>query len=315
MRPGIERNGAQCSAPPSHRHVPMLLRPLALVLAMVPAFLLAAPPKNIGELLDAAPPSDWRRIDPARTLYLELSSGRVVIELAPHFAPRAVANIGKLVRGNYFDGLAVVRTQDNYVVQWADPEEKRPLGDAAKALAPEFARPLAAGLAFDALPDRDTYAPETGFSLGFPAARDRKAGRAWLVHCYGMVGVGRDNAPDSGSGAELYAVIGNAPRLLDRNVTLVGRVVRGIERFSALPRGTGNLGFYEKPQERAPIRSVRFASDVPAAERTPLEALRTDSATFRQLIEMRRFRKDDWYQEPAGHVDVCNVPLPVRDAK
>jgi peptidylprolyl isomerase len=293
----------------------MLQRLLAFVLALMPVLLSAAPPKSIGELLDGSPPSDWRHVDPALTLYLELPAGRVVIELAPHFAPRAIDNIGKLVRGRYFDGLAIVRTQDNYVVQWADPEEKKPLGDAARTLEAEFTRPLAAGLAFDALPDRDTYAPQAGFSLGFPAARDRKSGRAWLVHCYGMVGVGRDNAPDSGNGAELYAVIGNAPRLLDRNVTLVGRVVRGMERLSALPRGSGKLGFYEKPQERTPIRSVRFASEVPEAERTPLEALRTDSATFRQLVQMRRFRKDDWYREPAAHVDVCNVPVPVRDAK
>jgi peptidylprolyl isomerase len=130
-----------------------------------------------------------------------------------------------------------------------------------------------------------------------------------------MVGVGRDNAPESGSGAELYAVIGNAPRLLDRNVTLVGRVLQGIDRLASLPRGTGNLGFYENAAERTQIREIRFASEVPPGERTALEALRTDSDTFRRLVEMRRFRRDDWYREPAGHVDVCNVPLPVRPAK
>jgi peptidylprolyl isomerase len=129
-----------------------------------------------------------------------------------------------------------------------------------------------------------------------------------------MVGAGRANGADSGSGAELYAVIGNAPRLLDRNVTLVGRVVRGIELLSTLPRGTGALGFYEKAGERTPIRAARMASDLPAAERVPLEALRTESDTFRQLVEGRRFRRDDWYKESAGHVDVCNVTLPIRNA-
>jgi peptidylprolyl isomerase len=132
------------------------------------------------------------------------------------------------------------------------------------------------------------------------------------VHCYAMVGAGRDSDATSGNGAELYVVIGNAPRLLDRNVTLVGRVVQGIELLSSLKRGTGALGFYEKAEERTPITQVRFASDLPAAERVNLEALKTDSATFKTLIEMRRFRKDDWYKEPAGRVDVCNVPLPVR---
>jgi peptidylprolyl isomerase len=222
-----------------------------------------------------------------------------------------VENIRKLVRQGYFDGLAITRSQDNFVVQWGDPDEKRSLGAAAARLEPEFTRP-AAGLPFVALPDRDTYAAEAGFAGGFPAARDGPAGQAWMVHCYATLGVGRGNEVTSGSGSELYAVIGNAPRLLDRNITLVGRVVEGIDKLSVLPRGTGALGFYDKPEQRVPIRAVRLAADVPAGERSDLEALRTDSATFRELVQARRFRRDDWYKVPAGHVDVCNVTLPVR---
>jgi peptidylprolyl isomerase len=273
----------------------------------------AAPaPRTAAELLAASPADDWRELDPERVLYMDLASGRVVIELAPDFAPHHVANIKRLVRGGYFDGLAIVRTQDNYVVQWADPEDKRPLGDAKKTLGPEFTRAIDDELAFTAMPDRDTYAPQTGFSAGFPAARDPRSNRTWLVHCYAMVGVGRDNSVESGNGAELYAVIGNAPRLLDRNVTLVGRVIQGIELLSTLRRGTGALGFYEHAEERTPIRQVRIAADLALERRTRLEALRTDSATFAALVQMRRFRRDDWYKEPAGHIDVCNVPLPVR---
>jgi cyclophilin family peptidyl-prolyl cis-trans isomerase len=273
----------------------------------------ASPIRPMAELLKDSPASDWRRLDSENVLYMDLPAGRVVIELAPTFAPAHVANIRTLVRQGYFDGLAIVRAQDNYVAQWGDPDEKREFGAAKKSLAPEFTRALTPDLAFTALPDRDTYA-ETGFSSGFPAARDPASARAWLVHCYAMVGAGRANEADSGSGAELYAVIGNAPRLLDRNATLVGRVVRGIELLSTLPRGTGALGFYEKAEQRTPIRAARMASDLPAAERVPLEALRTDSETFRQLVEGRRFRRDDWYKEPAGHVDVCNVTLPIRNA-
>ncbi len=127
-----------------------------------------------------------------------------------------------------------------------------------------------------------------------------------------MVGVGRDNDADSGGGSELYAVIGQAPRQLDRNVTLVGRVVRGMEWLSSLPRGTGDLGFYKTAAERTPIVRVRIAADLPVAERVPLQALREDSATFAALLRNRRFRQDDWYKRPAGRLDVCNMPLPVR---
>jgi len=129
-----------------------------------------------------------------------------------------------------------------------------------------------------------------------------------------MVGAGRDNDVDSGGGTELYVVIGQAPRHLDRNVTLLGRVVRGMELLSVMPRGSGMLGFYEHPAERTPIRAVRLAADVPQGERTPLEVLRTDTATFAAYLEARRNRRDAWFKVPAGRVDVCNVPVPVRAA-
>src|SRR5690606_23389675 len=180
-----------------------------------------------------------------------------------------------------------------------------------RRLTAEFTR-SAKGLAFTKLPDPDTYAPEIGFVSGFPAARDRADGTAWLTHCYGMVGVGRDTDADSAGGTELYVVIGHAPRQLDRNITVVGRVVHGMEHLSSLPRGTGALGFYEKAEQHVPIRQIRLASEVPASERTPLELLRTDTPTFEALVESRRNRRDEWYKVPAGRIDVCSVPLPVR---
>jgi peptidylprolyl isomerase len=272
----------------------------------------ASKPLTTAEIIARSAPSDWRVLDPRRTLYLELPAGRVIIELAPEFAPRHVANILALVREGYFDGLAVMRVQDNYVVQWGDADGKRAIRTAKKTLEAEFDRP-AKGVPFTALPDPDTYAPQTGFSNGFAAARDTATGTAWLVHCYGAVGVGRDTDANSGGGTELYAVIGHSPRHLDRNVSLVGRVVKGVERLSVLPRGTGNLGFYEKPEQRVPLRSVRVAADVPQAERTPLEIFRTDTAAFAALVESRRTRRDEWFKYKVGRVEVCNVPIPVRE--
>ncbi len=290
----------------------------ATVFLLAPLLSAAAPadaPKNtpsVAEIAAAAPASDWRAIDPQNTVYLDLPKGRVIIELAPAFAPNHVANIKALARARYFDGGYVVRVQDNYVVQWSQPDAKRVLGAGKATLKAEFDRPIAPELAFTAMPDADTYAAQTGFSDGFPAARDPAQGRAWLAHCYGMVGAGRDNDADSGGGAELYAVIGNAPRTLDRNVTLVGRVVQGIELMSAMPRGTGDLGFYEHPEERIAIKAITVAADLPPAQRVDLETLRTDSASFERLVEARRNRHDDWYKHASGHVDVCNVKVPVR---
>jgi peptidylprolyl isomerase len=271
------------------------------------------------QVLDASKASDWRALDSANTLYMELPGGRVVIELAEAFAPLHAANIKTLVRQKYFDDLAILRVQDNFVTQWGDPnaeDEKKvkPLGKALATLAPEFTR-SAKDLAFTTLADGDVFAPEVGFSNGFPAARDSESGQAWLAHCYGMVGAGRGNEAESGSGAELYVVIGHAPRQLDRNIATVGRVIKGMELLSSLPRGKGPGGFYENPAENLPIRSVRIAADVPVAERSKLEVLRTDTATFSALVESRRNRSDDWYLKPAGKIDLCNVPLPVREQK
>ena len=193
-----------------------------------------------------------------------------------------------LVREKYYDGLAILRAQDNYVVQWGDPDAEKPelarkIQQARKTLPPEFDRPLDTKLPFTRLPDGDVYAREVGFSKGFPVARDKRTGKMWLVHTYGMVGAGRDNAPDSGGGTELYVVIGQAPRHLDRNVTLLGRVVQGMELLSALPRGTGPMGFYKQPEQRVPIKSIRIAADVPEPERSGLEILRTDTKTFERV--------------------------------
>jgi len=277
----------------------------------------ATPALTMQQVLEAAKPDDWRTLAPENTLYLELPRGRVVIELATAFAPLHADNIRTLVREKYFDGLAILRVQDNFVTQWGDPagsdeHAARPLGKAKRTLAAEFTRPLK-GLPFTRLADGDVFAPEVGFSGGFPAARDPKSGQAWLAHCYGMVGAGRDNDAESGNGAELYVVIGHAPRQLDRNIATVGRVVKGMELLSSLPRGSGPLGFYEDPGQRLPILSMRVAADVPVAERSALELLRTDTATFQALIESRRNRRDDWYHVPAGSIDLCSVPLPARE--
>ncbi len=269
--------------------------------------------RTMAEVLAAAVPADWRPLDPENTLYVELDAGRVVIELAPRFAPQHAANIRQLARQGYYDGLAIIRSQDNFVVQWGDPDGTRDLGKARATLPAEFTVAIDPGLPFTPLLDRDGYAHEVGFSDGFPAARDPRTGQAWLAHCYAMVGAGRGNDVDSGSGAELYVVTGHAPRQLDRNIALVGRVVAGMEWLSALPRGRGSLGFYEDPAQHVPIRSVRVAADVPESQRTRLEVLRTDTATFAALVESRRNRRDDWYRVPAGYIDLCNVPIVVRE--
>jgi peptidylprolyl isomerase len=275
-----------------------------------------AAPLTMSELLASSQDSDWREADADNLLYMTLSTGQVVIELAPLFAPRLTANIRSLARERYWDDLSINRAQDNYVVQWGDPSAEDPKSKkptkVPETLAAEFERALDKKVPFTVLKDGDIYAPEVGFSDGFPAARDPRGKKMWLTHCYGAVGAGRNTPAESGPGMELFAVIGHAPRHLDRNISLVGRVIDGMEHLSSLPRGTGPLGFYEKPAQRITIKSIRLGRDVPGKDRGRWQVLRTDTPLFQKVIESRRHRPEEWFHHRAGRIELCNVPIPVR---
>ena len=294
------------------------------------------------EIVAAAPAADWVAIAPSDLVVMDLtpSNGkprRVVIQLMPPpFSQGWVGNIRKLAAAHWWDGAAVARVQDNYVAQWGDPNGETPK---AKPLPPglatvpesdyvvsaermpksfqwQYLREIARNIGSGAERSSrfvDNYAGTTSFFSGWPVAVGRSGDQnIWPVHCYGMVGVGRNLSPDTGSGAELYAVIGHAPRHLDRNIALVGRVIAGIEYLSSLPRGTEALGFYKTPEERTPIVSVRMGTAV--AGLAAYQYLSTESTTFARYADARANRKDAFFNVPAGGADICNIPVPVRVA-
>ena len=288
------------------------------MLLMVAAGLLtgAAPAKKLptpNDVVAGAPASAWRTIPADDLLVMDLANGgRVVVQLAPGFAPVHVANIRALARANYWAGATVYRVQDNYVAQWGQNESDKPWPAGVTPKPPaEYTRPLK-GLTITPLGYADPYAPSVGFADGWPVAYSPKAGWADLTHCYGYVGVGRDLSPDTGTGGELYAVIGQAPRHLDRNIAIVGRVIDGIDRLSSLPRGTEALGFYKDKAQYAPIVGLRLASQMPPGERPSYQYMESGSAAFAAYVRVRANRQDDFYIRPAGGVDVCNVQVPVR---
>ncbi len=327
-----------------------------------------------GEIVGQAQPSEWVTIAPEDLLVMDLAPGRdgkprrVVIQLMPPpFSQGWIGNIRKLAEAHWWDGTSVNRVQDNYVVQWGDATEKKPLPDSLETVPeseyvaqrlfipeianqhdlawqslayfflrnalnaadlelpnpPDFEQKIESGdtasLSEPTLPDfPDPYAAISGHLLGWPIASDATGtedgtvSSYWPVHCYGMVGVGRNLSPDTGTGAELYTVIGQAPRHLDRNIALVGRVIEGMENFSSLPRGTGDLGFYKTSEERTPIVSVRLASELPEAQRPNFQYLSTESATFERYADARANRRDPFFNVPAGGADICNIPVPIR---
>jgi peptidylprolyl isomerase len=291
-----------------------LAMPAVLALGLGSSAFCAPPaPATPASVLAGAPDADWEPIDPHDLLVMELAGGgRVVILLADAFAPVHVANMRKLAAAHWYDGLAIERVQDNYVVQWGDPDGKKPLpDDLVKTPPAEYDRP-ADGLTLAPLPYPEPYAKTVGVSGGLPVGED--GARAWLTHCYGMVGVGRDLNPDTGTGAELYAVIGTPPRALDRNIAVVGRVLQGIDILAALPRGTADLGFYADPKQRTPILRIRISSDLPAGEQPHMQVLRETSGSYRAWVQAKANRLDTFFVHPAGALDVCNALPPVRGA-
>ena len=251
----------------------------------------AAPIPSPGEIAAAAPGSDWVAIAPSDLLVMDLAPDakgkqrRVVIQLIPApFSQGWVSNIRKLAAAHWWDGTSVNRVQDNYVVQWGDATEKKALPGALATISEDGY--VTNGDAPNRQRFRDVFIPRSdvqrysSFEKGWPVAAEGTPDsvRRWPVHCYGMVGVGRNMSPDTGSGAELYTVIGHAPRHLDRNIALVGRVIAGIEHLSSLPRGTGALGFYEDEKERVPIVSVRLASEI-KADPVPLSLIHISEPT------------------------------------
>ena len=287
-----------------------------LLLAAVSVLVGATPAKKLltpNDIVAQAPAGAWKTIPADDLMVLDLANGgRVVIQLAPAFAPVHVANIKALSRGGYWIGATIYRVQDNYVAQWGLNESDKPWPTGVNPKPPaEYTRPLK-GLRITPLGSPDPYAPGAGFADGWSVAYNTKQGWADLVHCYGTVGVGRDLSPDTGTGGELYAVIGHGPRQLDRVIAIVGRVVDGIDKLSTLPRGTEALGFYKDKAQYVPIASIRLASDMPAAERPNFEVMDTSSASFARYLKIRANRRDSFYIRPAGGVDLCNVQVPVR---
>ena len=97
-----------------------------------------------------------------------MPAGRVIIELAPRFAPQHVAQHQDADAEKFFDGLPVARVQDNFVAQWGDVDKTRPTEAAGRKLPDETVIPWNKSLPIIKLPDADGYAPETGWLDGFP---------------------------------------------------------------------------------------------------------------------------------------------------
>jgi peptidylprolyl isomerase len=251
---------------------------------------------------------DWRDVDPANLVLMDVRYGTIAIELAPEFAPANAARFKALVRAGFYDNTNFYRVIDGFVAQGGKG------GAAFKEWPPikgEMDRP-ATGLNFTPLGARDLYAPQVGNVDGFPVGEEK--GRAWILHCPGTIAFARDKTADSAA-TEFYIVLGEGARQLDRNYTAFGRVIDGMQYVQKLNRGDENVdnGVIPLVSRRDPIIRVRMASDVPLIQRPHYQVLRTDTARFAAAKDARMHPNSPYLvRKPPAALDVCTMPIPVR---
>lgn len=257
-------------------------------------------------------PSDWIDIDPEYTLYIEVPQGRVVVALSKDLAQGHVTQLQALARARYFDGLQFYRVIEGFLAQGGDFAEERPI-PAADALRAEFDEPWSEEFEFFPVGDVDQFGERGGFINGFPVRHHVEDDRVWLTRCTGVIGLGRYDDPNT---ANAHFWIALQPiRANDRQDTVFGRVVWGMEHVSTMTRTGSELG---DESRWTPIVSVRLASDIPSEERTNLQWLDTNSETFAATLEERRNPTEppaaDWFAHRPRNFDVCGAPVPVREA-
>jgi len=269
----------------------------------------------------------WNSLPRDNTVYMEIQEGTVVIQLNPDFAPETVERFKQLVADQFYSGMSFYRVIDGFVAQGGD-ESDLDENRNTKTLKAEFEidwpqQPANQEEAKNWVPmswtpvqTDDMFAAFTGFIDGFPAARDdNKAGKVWLTHCPGMVAMARNEDPDSG-GTDFYFVIGQAPRYLDRNLTIFGRVVWGMDVVQRIKRGPAREnGIIEKDLERSWIKRMRLASSLEPEQRLDIYVADTNSEGFRKMLKERRDRESSqkfFVHKPPGVLDICQIQVPVR---
>jgi peptidylprolyl isomerase len=291
----------------------ILIAATALAAAAPPAFADALQGKlGASEILAASKPEDWSKPDPESLLYIQLDRGVIVVMLAPDLAKAHVAQVKALARAGFYDGLSFYRVIDGFVAQGGDWTGKKPFGKPAKRMMKaEFDEAPPKDFAFNPLPDEDGYAPQVGFSRSLPAGLDPANNKVWHLHCTGAFAFGREDGRDTAA-TEFYVTL-QPQRYLDRNLSVFGRVIFGMEHLQALRR----VNPPQKPEDDAgeKIVSFRVGADLPEEQRVKLEILRSDTETFKAYVESKRNRPEAFFYFRPDHVDICQLAVPVRAAQ
>jgi peptidylprolyl isomerase len=261
-----------------------------------------------GQIVAESTPDDWRALDPENLLVFELERGRVVVALSEKLARNHTAQVKALAREGFYDGLSFYRVIDGFVAQGGDAFETREVKTAAKTLTAEFDEPLTEEMGFTPIKDADGYAATVGYIDSQPVGVDAAGETVWRLHCTGAMALGRNDDKDS-AGTEFYFTL-QPQRYLDRNLTVFGQAVEGMEHLQALRR----VAPPQSPDDDLgeAIVSVRVAADLPENERPALEIMRSETPLFAEYVESRRNRPEAFFYFRPDLTDICAVTVPVR---
>ncbi|MBQ4800670.1 peptidylprolyl isomerase [Pseudoalteromonas sp. MMG006] len=258
---------------------------------------------SASDVLNNAKADEWQTVSTQNILKITLPTGSAYIELNPLLAPKHTAHIKQLAREGFYKNTSVYRFVEGFVAQGGDSSGNKKIQTANKTVPAEFYLETIQPLKITALKG-DGYAPVTGFLNGFAVAQNQTHTQTWQVHCNGVFAMARGNDTDSAS-TEFFVTIGQSPRYLDKNITVFGRVLEGMEHFNRLQRiPTDGIAFN-------PITNVQVLADV-KNDKSAFKVMKTDSVSFTQLINARKNRTEPWFVQSYNYVDVCAMPIPTK---
>jgi peptidylprolyl isomerase len=273
---------------------------------------------------NASTEQQWRQLDENNTVLLTLPHGKVVIELTPQFSPKHVKQFNQLVNKGFYDGTSFYRVIDGFVAQ-AGPKDGSDKDKSVPLLAMEGEWSTGEEWSYAQVQTQDLFAAETGFKDSFAIAYNptknsgdlsSKKGQAWLTHCPGTLAMARNNEADTAS-SHFYFVIGQAPRYLDRIMTIFGRVVYGMQHIQAIQRTSvidGEVPINAK--DHTSIISMQLMANVPKGEKLIIEVENTASTAFAERVVSRKERNNAFfYKKPPAVLDVCQIPIRSRLVK
>ncbi|WP_137167403.1 peptidylprolyl isomerase [Salinimonas lutimaris] len=254
---------------------------------------------------DAADAYFWYDIPQSKLVYVQTAHGQVVIALTDSIAPHHVARFTHLVKQGFYNNRYFYRVLEGFVAQ-AGSNSTHKLTESTLPLKPEFTAMAVEG--FYEVERNSPNAPVSGFINGFPAGATPDRQRYWLAHCPGMVAMARDNSPDTGA-TEFYIVMGQAPRHLDRNMSIFGRVVAGMDALQKLPRGdTNNNGMIKDFSENSELIYAQMGDDLPVRRQRNFKIQLPGHSAYEKRAEQARTLSSPFFVDDAlapRPVDIC----------